>query len=174
MRPLMKLSPQYQYRAFCAFETVAINGVGCGTLVFHDQLHSVSPHPALYDYWFSAGIPQTGSEHLMCYMIAAWLAVAGVLQCSINFDAHVPVRTKKVALYTFALCDLAWIFLMVNFSVYFSPYHLVGSAFTILQRTRFWLPGIGDSPFQPCVETIDKTSPSSTKDDSTKQDSPLR
>ena len=139
MRPLVRLTPNYA--AFCAFETVAINGVGCGTLVFQDQLREIAPDPRLYEFWFAPPIPATEGEHLMCYMIAAWLAVAGVLQCSINFDDAVPRRTKRVALYSFAACDLAWIWLMAAYAPYFSIYHIVGSVYTIAQRARFWRPG---------------------------------
>ncbi len=139
-----RLTPRYN--AFCAFETLAINGVGCGTLVFQDQLSASCPYPGLYEFWFAPPIPTSDVEHLMCYMIAAWLAVAGALQFGINFDTGVPLRTKMLALYSFALCDLAWIVLMVCYTPYFSVYHIVGSIFTIYQRARFWLPG-GDRPF---------------------------
>lgn len=139
-----RLSPRYH--AFCAFETLAINGVGCGTLVFQDPLKASCPFPGLYEYWFAPPLPSNDVEHLMCYMIASWLAVAGMLQFGINFDPDVPIRTKRLALYTFAACDVAWIVLMVWFTPYFSAYHIVGSAFTIYQRAQFWLPG-GDKPF---------------------------
>lgn len=144
VRPLTRLTPGYG--AFCAFETVAINGVGCATLLFQDQLEAACPFPALYEFWFAPPVPVTAPEHLMCYMIAAWLAVAGTLQCSINFDDAVPRRTKLVALYSFAACDAAWIALMLLFTPLFSPYHIAGSAFTIWQRARFWVPG-GDALF---------------------------
>ena len=134
-----KLTPQY--KGFCVFETVAINGVGCGTLVFQESLSEICPYPGLYEFWFSPPIPTSDVEHLMCYMIAAWLFVAGVLQCGINFDVAVPRRTKQLALYSFALCDAAWLVLMVHYTMYFSAYHLVGSAVTIWQRARFWIPG---------------------------------
>lgn len=147
MRPsLTRLTPRYG--AFCAFETVAINGVGCTTLVFQEQLSAACPYPGLYEYWFAPPLPTTSAEHLMCYMIAAWLAVAGALQCGINFDPAVPRRTKRLALYAFALCDAAWLVLMVGYASSFSAYHLVGSAFTIYQRAQFWLPG-GQEPFEP-------------------------
>ena len=146
MKPLVRLSPQY--RTFCAFETLAINGVGCGTLVFQDQLATACPHAGLYEFWFAPPIPVSDAEHLMCYMIAAWLAVAGTLQCSINFDDTVPKHTKLVALYAFVLCDAAWVALMVSFASYFSMYHIIGSAFTICQRARFWRPG-GEAMFLP-------------------------
>ena len=138
LRPLVRLTPKYS--AFCAFETVAINGVGCGTLVFQEKLSSICPYPGLYEYWFSPNIDITSVEHLMCYMIAGWLGVAGLLQWGINFDDNVPIRTKQIALYSFAACDLIWIFLMLNYISYFSIYHIVGSAFTIYQRAKFWVP----------------------------------
>ena len=138
LRPIVRLTPKYA--AFCAFETLAINGVGCGTLVFQDQLSSICPYPGLYEYWFSSHIPVTSVEYLMCYMIAGWLGVAGLLQWGINFDENVPIRTKELALYSFAACDLIWIVLMVYYSSYFSIYHIVGSAFTIYQRAKFWVP----------------------------------
>ncbi len=90
----------------------------------------------------------------MCYMIAGWLAVAGVLQSVINFDEQVPKRTKLAALYAFAGCDLAWIALMLFYTKYFSVYHLVGSAFTIYRRTRFWIPG-GETPFTSLNPPLD-------------------
>ena len=144
VHPIVRLSPQYA--SFCAFETLAINGVGCGTLVFQDQLAAACPYPGFYEFWFAPPIPSNEVEHLMCYMIAGWLAVAGILQCGINFDDAVPERTKRIALYSFALCDLLWVWLMLDFSAYLSIYHIVGSAFTIYQRTRFWIPG-RETPF---------------------------
>ena len=138
VRPLTHLTPKYS--AFCAFESLAINGIGCGSLVFQDQLSAACPYPGLYEFWFSQHIPATSTEHLMCYMIASWLFVAGVLQGAINFDVHVPYRTKLIALYSFALCDMAWIFLMIYYTPLFSLYHIVGSAFTIRQRAKFWIP----------------------------------
>ena len=143
LRPMVRLTPQYA--AFCAFETLAINGVGCGSLVFQDELSAMCPYPGLYEFWFAPPIPASDIEHLMCYMIAAWLAVAGVLQGSVNFDPSVPRRTKLCALYCFALCDAVWVVLMVMYTSYFSVYHIVGSAFTIYQRARFWLPGGADA-----------------------------
>ena len=142
--PIVRLTPQYA--SFCAFETLAINGVGCGTLVFQDQLAASCPYPGLYEYWFAPPLPVTSVEHLMCYMIAGWLAVAGILQFGINFDDAVPERTKRIALYSFALCDILWIWLMIDFTQYFSVYHIVGSVFTIYQRARFWIPG-REAPF---------------------------
>ena len=127
--------------AFCAFETIGINGIGCGTLVFQDQLSAACPYPGLYEFWFAPPVPASSVEHLMCYMIAAWLAVAGVLQASINFDPRVPRRTKLCALYSFAMCDIAWVALMLLYTSNFSIYHIAGSALTIFQRARFWLPG---------------------------------
>ena len=137
-RPVVRLTPNYA--AFCAFETLAINGIGCTSLVFQDQLKSICPYPGLYEYWFSPHIPITDVEHLMCYMIAGWLGVAGVLQWGINFDDNVPIRTKKIALYSFAACDLIWIALMLYYTSYFSVYHIAGSAITIYQRAQFWIP----------------------------------
>ena len=148
MKPLLsmtRLTPQY--RTFCAFETFAINGVGCGSLVFHDQLASACSHPGWYEFWFAPPIPMNDTEQLMCYMIASWLALAGVLQCCINFDTSVPLRTKQIALYSFAACDLVWVVLMIAYTQLFSVYHIVGSAFTIFQRARFWIPG-REEPFQ--------------------------
>jgi hypothetical protein len=141
---MTRLTPKYG--TFCAFETVAINGVGCGTLVFQDQLAERCSFAAFYEYWFVPPIPLSETEHLMCYMIAAWLAVAGILQMSINFDPNVPKRTKLAALYTFAACDLAWIVLMVLYTSLFSPYHIIGSALTIYQRGQFWMPN-GEAMF---------------------------
>lgn len=140
---LPRLTPQYS--RFCAFETVAINGVGCGTLVFQDHLSASCPYPGLYEFWFAPPIPLSSTEHLMCFMIASWLAVAGVLQAAINFDPAVPLRTKKLALYSFAACDVAWVALMICYTPCFSIYHIVGSAFTIYQRARFWVPGGEDA-----------------------------
>ena len=139
MRPSIHLSPKY--RAFCAFETLAINGVGCSTLVLQDQLASVCPYPGLYEFWFAPPVPTTSVEHLMCYMVAGWLAVAGLLQASINFDVGVPKRTKLTALYAFAFCDVLWIGLMLYYTSYFSMYHIIGSAFTIYQRAQYWIGG---------------------------------
>lgn len=141
---ISRLTPQY--RAFCVFETFAINGVGCSTLVLHDQLAAVCPYPGLYEFWFAPPVPVNDVEHLMSYMIASWLAVAGVLQFSINFDTTVPLRTKQITLYSFAACDLAWIVLMIAYTKLFSVYHIIGCAFTIYQRARFWIPGRED-PF---------------------------
>ena len=135
----VRLTPSYS--AFCTFETVAINGVGCGSLVLQDQLAASCPYPGLYEFWFAPPIPISELDHLMCFMIAGWLFVAGVLQGVINFDEKVPIRTKLTALYAFAGCDVAWIVLMVVYTKYFSIYHIVGSVFTIYQRTRFWIPG---------------------------------
>ena len=144
--PLPTVRLTRQYAAFCAFETLAINGVGCGTLVFQDQLSAACPYPGLYEFWFAPPIPTNNVEHLMCYMIASWLAVAGILQGSINFDDTVPKRTKRTALYSFALCDIVWIWLVIHYLQCFSVYHIVGSAFTIHQRARFWIPG-REEPF---------------------------
>jgi hypothetical protein len=60
LRPIVRLTPKYA--AFCTFETLAINGVGCGTLVFQDQLSYICPYPGLYEYWFSSHIPDTSVE----------------------------------------------------------------------------------------------------------------
>ena len=43
--PITRLTPKYN--AFCMFETFAINGVGCGTLVFQDQLSETCTYPGL-------------------------------------------------------------------------------------------------------------------------------
>ena len=133
--PIVKLQPKYA--RFCLFETIAINGVGCGTLIFQDQLRNTCPYPGLYEFWFHPPIPTTESEYLMTYMIAAWLATAGVLQAFINFDDEVPKRTKQIALYSFALCDVSWIVLMIKYTFLFSLYHIFGSCYTILQRFYF-------------------------------------
>lgn len=135
--PIVRLHPRYA--RFCVFETAAINGVGCTTLVFQDQLRESCPYPGLYDYWFSGAVPATETEHLMSFMIAAWLATAGLLQAVINFDERVPLRTKMVALFGFALCDAWWIVLMTRYTALFSAYHIVGSIYTILQRFTFVL-----------------------------------
>ena len=136
--PPVRLTPAY--RNFCAFETVAINGIGCGTLVFQDQLSATCPYPGLYEFWLAPPAPATETEQLLCLMMAAWIGVAGTVQCAVNFDPRVPRFTKLVALYTFALCDIAWVVLMVQHLACFSPYHVVGSAITIVQRARFWRP----------------------------------
>lgn len=143
---MVRLTPRYN--AFCAFETAAINGVGCSTLIFQDQLRASCPIPQLYEFWFTPPIPYGEVEHLMSFMIAAWLAV---LQAGINFDQQVPLRTKLVALYSFAACDLVWIILMIYYTPYFSAYHIVGSIFTIYQRAQFWLPG-GEEAFMKAVD----------------------
>ena len=142
----VRLTPRYS--TFCAFETIAINGIGCSTLVFQEQLRASCPIPQLYEFWFSPPIPSGEVEHLMTLMIASWLAVAGILQAAINFDDEVPARTKFAALYSFAACDMAWILLMVYFAHYFSIYHIVGSIFTIYQRAQFRIPG-REAPFSP-------------------------
>ena len=141
MRSLVRLAPSY--KSFCVFETVAINGVGCGTLVWQDQLASACPYPGLYEFWFAPPIPLSSTEHLMCYMIAGWL---GILQAVVNFDDAVPRRTKLTALYAFACCDLLWIGLMVHYFAIFSIYHIVGSVFTIYRRAKYWIPN-GEAPF---------------------------
>ena len=135
IRPIVRLRPGYA--RFCAFETCAINGVGCTSLVFQTQLRDVCPYPGLYEYWFSPPIPATDTEFLMTFMIAGWLAVAGVLQAAINFDECVPVRTKWTAVVCFAACDVAWIALMIKYTALFSAYHIVGSVYTIGQRAYF-------------------------------------
>ena len=146
--PRTHLTPPY--RAFCAFETVAINAVGCGTLTFQDQLSAACPYPGLYQFWLVPSATPTEAETLFALMLAAWLAVAGTLQCGINFDPRVPLRTKLLALYTFALCDVAWLVLMAQHAQCFTLYHITGSLFTIWQRARFWMPG-REEAFEPCV-----------------------
>lgn len=146
LRPIVRLTPNYA--KFCVFETIAINGVGCSSLIFQEQLKNVCPYPGLYEYWFSPHIMFTNVEYLMCYMIAGWLGVAGILQWAINFDDNVPIRTKRIALYSFAACDLVWIVLMLYYTSYFSIYHIAGSAITIYQRTKFWMPSdMKEDPF---------------------------
>ena len=133
----MKIPLAPKYRNFCIFESVAINGVGCTSLTLQDTLREHLPHPGFYEYWFSNQISQTEPEHLMIFMIAGWLFTAGSLQAFINFDLKVPRRTKLGALYTFFVCDLIWIVLMIEYTKFFSMYHIVGSMYTITQRTQF-------------------------------------
>lgn len=143
---LTHLTPPY--RAFCAFETVAINGVGCATLTFQDALSAACPYPGLYQFWLVPTAAPSEAETLLGLMLAGWLAVAGTLQCGINFDPRVPLRTKLVALYAFALCDVFWLALMAQHAHCFTVYHIVGSLFTISQRARFWLPGRREAAFE--------------------------
>ena len=133
----MKVLLNPQYKKFCMFESIAINGVGCTSLVFQDTLRENTNYPGLYEYWFTPPIPQTESEYLMAFMIAAWLTTAGLLQAFINFDPLVPKRTKLAALYSFFLCDWLWIILMIKYTELFSIYHIVGSMYTIAIRTKF-------------------------------------
>lgn len=133
----MKFPLSNPYRNFCIFETFAINGVGCTTLVLQDTLRENNIHPGLSEYWFSRPIPYTESEHLMTFMIAGWLGTAGILQAFINFDDSVPKRTRLAALYSFAMCDIVWIILMIQYIQLFSPYHVVGSIYTISQRLKY-------------------------------------
>lgn len=133
----MKFPISKPYRNFCIFETVAINGVGCTTLVLQDTLRESNIHPGLCEYWFVPPVPYTETEHLMTFMIAGWLGTAGILQAFINLDDLVPKRTRLAALYSFAACDIIWIILMVQYIHLFSPYHIVGSAYTIAQRFQY-------------------------------------
>lgn len=133
----MKILLTPKYKNFCVFESIAINGVGCTSLVFQDTLRDKIPYPGLYEYWFHTPIPHTDTEFLMSFMIAAWLATAGSLQAFINFDPLVPSKTKYAALYTFFLCDLIWIYLMIEYTNLFSLYHIIGSAYTICARSQF-------------------------------------
>ena len=76
----MKFPLSKPYKNFCIFETMAINGVGCTTLVLQDTLRENNIHPGLCEYWFVPPIPSTETEHLMTFMIAGWLGTAGILQ----------------------------------------------------------------------------------------------
>ena len=127
------------YLQFCTFETIGINSVGLGTLVFQDQLRESCPYPGLYQFWFTPPIPASETEHLMCSMIAGWLMVAAVLQAFINFDDKVPVRTKFAALYTFGLCDWIWMILIVQHFSLISIYHVIGSVFIVYQRLQYMI-----------------------------------
>ena len=133
----MKIILSPKYKNFCLFESVAINGVGCTSLIFQDFLRDNIAYPGLYEFWFNPPIPQTETEYLMTFMIASWLATAGSLQAFINFDNLVPKKTKLASLYTFFICDLIWIYLMLEYTKYFSIYHIIGSIYTIFTRGQF-------------------------------------
>ena len=128
-----------KYAAFCTFETFGINGVGLGTLVFQNQLKETCPYPGLYEYWFTPPIPQNETEILMSQMIAGWLAVAFLLQASINFDKDVPKRTKLSCVYTFGACDWLWVYIITQHMSLISLYHILGTIAVVYIRFFFMI-----------------------------------
>ena len=130
-----KLSPTY--RSFCLFETVAINSIGCGSLAFQNQLRDALDYPGLYQYWFVAPIPSTEAELLLSYMLAGWLAVAGILQGAINLNDHSSKNLKYIALYTFGACDWLWIILIMQHMKLLSLYHIIGTIITVSIRQQY-------------------------------------
>lgn len=137
------------YFAFVIFEIVMINGFGFVSLLFQDKLQSQSARfaerygvetwktdPLFLRFWTTIDASRRDIQFFH-FLIAGWLAIAGVLQASIHFYEGSPNGLKRFCLFTFFGCDIFWIGLMILYREFFKWTHIYGSILTIVLRIPF-------------------------------------
>ena len=137
------------YLIFTLFETVMINGVGFFSLIFQPYLQKTAKKyqektgleswkiDALFGLFWTTTDATSDSIYLLHLIVAGWLGIAGILQAGINFFTNVSFELRLLCLYTFFLCDMFWIAIMIVYSKQFKWTHKWGSVFTILCRLPF-------------------------------------
>lgn len=138
------------YLAFVIFEIVMINGLGFISLMFQNVLQRLSARfitqnriqqtwkadPLFLRFWTT--VDATCREiQFFHYLIAGWLAIAGILQALIHFYNDSPPGLKRACLFTFFGCDIFWIVLMITHRDLFKWTHVYGSIVTISLRIPF-------------------------------------